>query len=236
MKAVILAGGKGTRLAPYTTVFPKPMLPVGERPILETLIRQLGSYGFKDIAVSVGYLGELIQLYFKNCNRLPKNIKITYVIENEPLGTAGSLSLVSGLKGTFLVMNGDVLTTLDYGKFIEFHRRNNGLVTIAMHKREVKIDYGVISTDAGFQVTGYNEKPELDYRVSMGIYAFEAQALEYIKPGQKLDFPELINILLKEGKKVQGYPSDDYWLDIGRHDDYEEAVKIFDKLKNKLFK
>lgn len=234
MKAVILAGGKGTRLAPYTTIFPKPMLPIGDKPILEIIIKQLAYYGFKDIVLSVGYLAELIQAYFQNNHKFSEEVRLSYVREEQPLGTAGSLSLIPNLTEPFLVMNGDVLTTLDYRKLIEFHKKNKGIVTIAMHKREVKIDFGVISTNGRDELIGYDEKPALNYLVSMGVYVFEPKVLKYIEPNKKLDFPDLIKILLAAGEKVQGYSNDDYWLDIGRHDDYAEAVKNFERME-KLF-
>lgn len=234
MKAIILAGGKGTRLAPYTTVFPKPMLPIDNRPILEIVIQQLASYGFTDIVLSVGYLSELIQAYFQNPQKLPEGVSLTYIREDEPLGTAGSLSLVPDITDTFLMMNGDVLTTLDYDQFFEFHRANQGLVTIAMHKRQVNIDFGVLSVDVTSTLTAYTEKPTLDYLVSMGVYIFEPTVLRYIEPGKRLDFPDLIKQLLADNKKVQGYPTDAYWLDIGRHDDYEEAVRIFENMKDQF--
>ncbi|MBW2045276.1 MAG: NTP transferase domain-containing protein [Deltaproteobacteria bacterium] len=236
MKTVILAGGRGTRLAPYTTVFPKPMLPIDDKPILEIIIKQLAYFGFKDIVLSVGYLAELIQAYFQNNHRLPKDVNVTYIREGEPLGTAGSLSLVPDLTETFLVMNGDVLTTLDYSKLMGFHKKNKGIVTIAMHKRQVKIDFGVISTNGKDELTDYDEKPTLDYSVSMGVYVFEPKALAYVAPGKKLDFPDLIKVLLAKGEKVCGYSNSDYWLDIGRHDDYEEAVKSFKSMERLFLK
>ena len=140
MIAVILAGGKGTRLAPYTTVFPKPMLPVGDRPILDLIIHQLAYYGFKEIILSVGYMAELIQAYYQNKNDLPAGITLSYVKETQPLGTAGALSLIPAQDEPFLMMNGDTLTTLDYLSLLEFHKKNEGIVTIAAHKRQVNID------------------------------------------------------------------------------------------------
>jgi NDP-sugar pyrophosphorylase family protein len=235
MKAIILAGGKGTRLEPYTTVFPKPMLPVGDKPILDIVIQQLSHYGVKEIILSVGYLAELIQAYY-NQNNPPNDVSLSYVKEKRPLGTAGSLSLMSDLTETFLVMNGDVLTSLDYRNLFKFHKKNKGIMTIAMHKRKVDIDFGVISTDEKYRLTGYDEKPMLDYLVSMGIYVFEPEVLTYISKNKKLDLPDLVKRLLDAGEKVQGYPYGGYWLDIGRHDDYEAAVKGFDKMKRTLLK
>jgi len=236
MKAVILAGGKGTRLAPYTTVFPKPMLPVGDRPILDIIIKQLAFYGFKEIFLSVGYMAELIQAYYQSTNDLPAGITLSYVKETQPLGTAGALSLIPAQDEPFLLMNGDTLTTLDYRQLIEFHKLHEGLITIASHKRQVNIDFGVIYVDKSDVLTNYDEKPTLDYLVSMGVYVLDPQVLEYIVPKQRLDFPDIVKTFLAEGKKVQTYITDEYWLDIGRHEDYEEATKCFENMKDQLLK
>lgn len=204
MKAVILAGGKGTRLAPYTTVFPKPLVPLGQRPILDIIIQQLAYYGFKDIVLTVGYLAELIEAYFKNSNsRLPK-INITYTKELKPTGTAGSLGLIQGLDGTFLVMNGDILTSMNYMKLVDYHKEKGGILTVGMHNKRVKIDLGVIEADKDGILTGYVEKPEKIYPVSMGIYIYEPAVLNYIEPGEYLDFPDLVLRLIENGEKVVG--------------------------------
>ncbi len=230
MKAVILAGGKGTRLAPYTTVFPKPLVPVGNRPILDIIIRQLAHYGFDDIVLAVGYLAELIQAYFQMANNgLPGNVRLTYVKEREPLGTAGALSLVQGLEETFLVMNGDVLTSLNYAEMVAFHRAQGNALTIGIYDKRIPIDLGVIEMDASGAVTGYLEKPEKVYPVSIGIYVYEPLALRYIQAGQHLDFPELVLRLLAAGEKVMGYRCQDYWLDIGNPGDYQRAQEQFER-------
>jgi NDP-sugar pyrophosphorylase family protein len=234
MKAVILAGGKGTRLLPYTTVFPKPLVPLGQKPILDTIIRQLSYYGFREIILSVGYLAELIQAYFQNGNGQFSDVTLTYIKEQTPTGTAGSLGLLSGLDETFLVMNGDVLTTMDYAKFIAYHKDQKGILTIGMHKKRVKIDLGVMEVDQNGILTGYVEKPEKIYLVSMGVYAYEPEVLKYIEPGKYLDFPELVLRLLTHGEKVVSYPSDDYWLDIGCHEDYAKAQSEFEQMKDKF--
>jgi NDP-sugar pyrophosphorylase family protein len=236
MKAVILAGGKGTRLAPYTTVFPKPMLPIGDKPILDTIIRQLAYYGFEEIILSVGYLAELLQAYFAYCNGLPENLKLSYVRENRPLGTAGSLSLVPKQKEAILVMNGDTLTTIDYRKLVEFHKQNGAKITIATHKRDVYIDFGVLRTDDQSRLIGYDEKPTLKYLVSMGIYVIEPDVLGGLRYNEHLDFPDLVKEVMNRKEKVQCYITDEYWLDIGRHDDYAKAVESFEKMKNALLK
>jgi len=231
MKAVILAGGKGTRLAPYTTVFPKPMLPVGDKPILEIIIRQLAYYSFKEIILSVGYLAEIIQAYFQNCHTLPEGISITYVKEEKPLGTAGPIALIPDLKETFLVMNGDVLTTLDYSKLISFHRRNNALLTIAISKKEVKLDLGIVEITDDQRVTKYIEKPVYAYFDSIGIYVYEPEVVRYIEPNVYLDFPTLVQRLIENGERVVGYYHDKpyYWIDIGQHGDYQKANEEFER-------
>jgi NDP-sugar pyrophosphorylase family protein len=232
MRAVILAGGKGTRLLPYTTVIPKPLMPVGDRPILELIIRQLKHYGFSRVTMAVGHLAELIEAYFGDGNKY--GIKIDYSREDEPLGTIGSLSLIDKLDTTFLVMNGDVLTNLDYLKLVDFHRKNHAAATIATYNKEVKVDLGILEMDEGFELKQYIEKPTLKYDVSMGIYMFESEILSFIEPNKYLDFPDLVQTLIKDNKKVIAFPFDGYWLDIGRHDDYVRAQEEFESLKDKL--
>jgi NDP-sugar pyrophosphorylase family protein len=236
MKAIILAGGKGTRLAPYTTVFPKPMLPIGNKPILEIIIRQLVHYGFKDIVICTGYLGELIQAYFKNNKSLPKEINISYVYEDKPLGTAGPIALVADLKETVLIMNGDVLTTLDYKKLLVFHKNKNHLLTIAINKKEVKMDLGIIELDGDNRVVDYIEKPTYTFNDSMGIYVCEPEIIKYLNPGEYLDFPTLVKKLINDKKKVCGYYSDSsyYWIDMGRHGDYQKANEDFEKRRKEF--
>jgi NDP-sugar pyrophosphorylase family protein len=229
MKAVVLAGGKGTRLAPYTQILPKPLMPIGDMPILEVLIKQMKLHGFTDIILTVGHLSHLLQSYFQDGSRYGVNIHYSH--EEQPLGTAGPLSLIEGLEKTFLVTNGDVLTALDLSELIEFHRKQGACATIAMHEREVKIDLGVIRLNGGLEVEGYIEKPSMGYRVSMGVYVFEPEVLNYIPKGQYLDFPDLVHMLLEAGKRVMGFPYDGYWQDLGRPDDYQQAWEDFEGLK-----
>ncbi len=234
MKAVILAGGKGTRLKPYTTVFPKPLMPVGDKPILEIIIRQIKSQGLKDIIVTTGHLSELIVSFFGDGNKLGVNIQ--YSKEDQPLGTAGGLGLIKNeLKETFLMVNGDTLTTLNFSDLIKHHKRNGGIATIALKKREVYIDFGVVELDSSSNIKRYIEKPTVDYLVSMGVYVFEPRVLEYIKPDEKLDFPDLIKTLISSGEIVKGFVFDGYWLDIGRPEDYEKANEEIEKI-NKILK
>ena len=232
MKAVVLAGGKGTRLAPYTQILPKPLMPIGNLPILEVLIRQMKRAGIDEIVITVGHLAELLRSYFKDGSRY--GVKISYSMEDQPLGTAGPLSLLDGLDETFLVTNGDVLTTLQIGDLVAFHRENRAAATIAMHTREVKIDFGVIQIDGDHRVTGYIEKPSYDYSVSMGIYVFDSSVLEHIPHNQYLDFPDLVLKLLAAGKKVLGYPYAGYWQDLGRPDDYARANQDFDAMRSQF--
>lgn len=229
MKVVVLAGGKGTRLRPYTTVFPKPLMPVGEKPILEIIIDQLKSHGLKDIIITVGYLGDLLINFFGDGSKL--DINVEYSKESYPLGTAGGLGLIKEkLKETFLMMNGDILTTLNYADLINYHKENGAVATVALKNRDVYIDFGVVGIDSTNSIKEYTEKPTLNYLVSMGIYVFEPRILKYINTGEKLDFPDLVKILIANGETVKGYVFNDYWLDIGRPDDYEKANEEMDQI------
>ena len=233
MKAVILAGGKGTRLKPYTTVFPKPLMPIGDKPILEIVIGQLKSHGFDEAIITVGHLAELIMTFFNDGNKY--DVKIKYSREDKPLGTAGGLGLLKQeLNETFLMMNGDVLTSLNYSDLVNYHKRTKSIATIALNKREVDIDFGVVELDNDNSIVGYKEKPKIDYLVSMGVYVFDPKVLEYIKPNEYLDFPDLIKKLISNGETVKGYIYDGYWLDIGRPDDYERANREIEKIYDKL--
>lgn len=232
MKAVILAGGKGTRLAPYTKILPKPLMPIGEMPVLEVLIRQLKNQGVDELILTVGHLAELMRAFFGDGSQF--GVKIHYSYEDHPLGTAGPLALVDGLDDTFLVLNGDVLTDLNFKELVAFHKKQGAVATIAMHQRQVKIDLGVILCNGGPQVVGYIEKPTYDYQVSMGIYVFEPSLLQFIEPGRYLDFPNLVHKLLGEGQKVVGYLFDGYWQDLGRPDDYEQATNDFNTMQERF--
>jgi len=232
MDAIILAGGKGTRLAPYTAIFPKPLMPIGDVPILDVVLRQLKGHGFTKIVMAVGYLAELLETYFGNGSKYGMDIQYSH--ESKPLGTAGPLSLIENLTSPFLVMNGDILTTLNYSALINYHKEKEAIATIAMHKRTVDVDFGVIELNTNSEITNYIEKPNLKYLVSMGIYIFETRVLNYIKPNEKLDFPDLVKKLLGNNEKVIGYPSNDYWLDIGRYDDYQRAIDEFEENKEKF--
>ncbi|HTV47918.1 MAG TPA: sugar phosphate nucleotidyltransferase [Phycisphaerae bacterium] len=232
MKAVILAGGRGTRLAPYTAALPKPLVPVGDVPILEIIIRRLIASGCTSITLSLGHMGELIRSYLGAQKTLASQIEIECVDEEEPTGTAGSLRLVPNLPETFLVTNGDVLTTLDYQKLMAFHKDNGAMLTIAGYRKQIQIDLGVLKLNGDkSEVVDYIEKPRYIYPVSMGIYVYDRRVLDYIPPVKYFDFPDLVLRLLAEKCKVSCYEADAIWLDIGRRDDYLEAQEVF--LKNK---
>jgi NDP-sugar pyrophosphorylase family protein len=228
MRAVILAGGLGTRLLPYTTVLPKPLVPVGERPILEHILRRLHGCGVREVDLCVGHLGELIQLYFSQATTLPEDLELRWYREEEALGTAGALRLVPDLAGTFIAMNGDILTTLDYRQLIDFHERNGAALTVAAHARRVDIDLGVIEAD-GERIVGFREKPKLDYEVSMGIYAYDERALAHIPPEGPCQFPELLQRLLDAGEPVVAFRSEAEWFDIGTVGEHQRAVEAFER-------
>jgi NDP-sugar pyrophosphorylase family protein len=230
MQAVILAGGKGTRLLPYTAVLPKPLMPVGDMPILEIVIRQLCHCGIRRITISVGYLASLIQAYFGDGEKW--DVEIDYSQEETPLGTAGPLRLVEGLKSTFLVMNGDLLTTVDYAEMARFHREQAAIATIGLFRKRLKIDLGVIETTAETRIARYLEKPTLDYLVSMGIYIMEPAVLDYIPQNRPFDLPDLITTLIQEQVPLSGYFFSGQWLDIGRYEDYAQAAEIFESQRD----
>jgi NDP-sugar pyrophosphorylase family protein len=225
VKAVVLAGGRGTRLAPYTTILPKPLLPVGDRSILEIVVDQLEQAGVVDIRFSVGYLSHLIRAVFDN--RPAGDASISYIAEQDALGTAAPLRLMNDLDSTFIVMNGDVLTTLDFGDVFRYHREQGNALTIATHNRSIKIDYGILHVDVSHRVRAFEEKPEIVSAVSMGIYVMEPEVLELIPEGAYFDFPELVAALLHAGLPIGAYRSDDLWFDIGRQEDYERAVNAW---------
>jgi len=225
MQAVILAGGKGTRLRPYTAVLPKPLMPIGDMPVVEVIVRQLRSAGFERLVLAVGYLPHLFRAFIGDGERFGGPIE--FVLEEAPLGTAGALGLISGLDSDFLLINGDTLTNLDYRAFMEYHRRHGAIATIATHSRENKVDYGVLEIGDDQRLVGYVEKPVQTYHVSMGVNAFRANVLKYVPPNRYLDIPQLMNDLMDRGEQVRCYKSDCFWLDIGRPADYERAVEIF---------
>jgi NDP-sugar pyrophosphorylase family protein len=222
-QAVILAGGQGRRLEPYTRILPKPLLPVGQTPIIEILLKQLKKAGIKEVILAVGYQADLIRMIIGNGSQLGLTIK--YSRENSPLGTIGPLKKITKLKTNFLVLNGDLLTDLPFRQFIRAHLKNDTPATIGMTGRSVKIDYGVIKTGHD-RITDYLEKPSHRYNVSMGIYAFHRDILKYVPKGY-FDFPELVKKLIEVGQPPAVYKYSGRWYDIGRPEDWTRADRIF---------
>ncbi|HSH00911.1 MAG TPA: sugar phosphate nucleotidyltransferase [Anaerolineae bacterium] len=225
-RAIILAGGKGTRLYPYTAFIPKPLVPLGNMPILEILLRRLLAHNITDVTLTLGHLALLIKAYFHQHPDLADKLTLRYVEETKPTGTAGSLSQIDNLNDTFLVMNGDLLTDIDYNALLDFHRQQGAEITIATYARQERIDLGVLHVD-NHQVTNYVEKPTYDYQVSMGVYVYEPSVLSLIPDDQYLDFPTLVLQMLDQGRKVCAFPWTGFWLDIGRPDDYAQAQELF---------
>lgn len=231
MRAVILAGGKGTRLAPSSTL-PKPLMPLGDMPILELLIRQLRGSEVDRVTLAVGHLADQLKRHFGGGEQA--GMPVDYSHEQTPLGTAGPLGLIPNLREPFLVMNGDLLTDLDFRAFIAFHRRAGAAATIGVYERRMPIDFGIIQLDDEERVRGYVEKPVQPYVVSMGVYVLEPSVLRYLPTGRRFDLPELMTALLQAGEPVAAYRHRGYWLDIGRPDDYERAQADFPSMKAQL--
>jgi NDP-mannose synthase len=197
-------------------------MPVGDRAILEIVVGQLATSGVRQVTFCVGYLAHLIRAVFEH--QTDPDVEITYVHEEAPLGTAAPLRLVGDLNETFIVMNGDVLTTLDYSDLIRFHRQSGNLLTIATHERVIEINYGLLHIDDASHLSGFEEKPEIVSSVSMGIYVMEPAVLDYIPPSRYFDFPDLVQALLRAHQPIGAYRFDGIWFDIGRREDYEQAV------------
>lgn len=226
ISAIILAGGKGTRLKPFTMTIPKPLLPLGDTSILEIVIEQLVASGVSRIILTLGHMANLLMACIGNGDRW--GVQIESIIEREPLGTAGSLRAIPNLDENFLVMNADLLTTLDYHDMFSYHLRNNSMGTIGLSKREVLIDYGVIQSASGV-LQNYIEKPTIPYSVSMGINILSKRCLDFIPPAGKFDMPDLMLAMHRAGHPVHCYETDCYWKDIGRFDDYQQASEDFVK-------
>jgi len=226
-RAVILAGGKGTRLKPYTISLPKPLVPIGEKPILEIILNQLKIYGFNHITIAVNHMADIIQAFFGDGSKW--GIKIDYTLEMKPLSTMGPLKLISDLPDDFLVMNGDVLTDLNFSKLYEQHIENGNNFTIASIKRTEKIDYGVLNRSDHYKLTKFDEKPSYDFLVSMGIYIVNKKIVSYIPENTFFGFDHLMNLLIIKSEYPSIYEYDGRWLDIGRPDDYEKAAIEMEK-------
>ncbi|OEJ28320.1 nucleoside-diphosphate-sugar pyrophosphorylase [Streptomyces agglomeratus] len=235
MHAVILAGGKGVRLRPYTTALPKPLVPIGDQhAILEIVLRQLAASGFTSCTIAIGHLGHIIRAYVGNGSQW--GLRVGYSTEDSPLGTMGPLlTMMDRLPDEFLVMNGDILTDLDYGDVLREHRSSGAPLTVATYARKVAIDFGVLTTEGG-RVVGFAEKPSMDYRVSMGVYGLSRETLAGYTPGLPLGFDELVLDLLAAETPPHAYDFDGYWLDIGRPDDYDRANAEFTTHRGLLLK
>ncbi len=234
VQAIILAGGQGTRLRPYTAVIPKPLMPVGEHPICEIIIRQLREAGLKNIVISTGHLAGLIEAYFGNGRKW--GVNISYVTEHKPLGTAGALKLIKNMDEDCLIINGDVLTDLNFKEALAHHRRRKALATITVKERVVKTDFGVIAMNEVGDLTDYIEKPEHKSFVSIGVYLLNRKCRSYIEPDENIGMPELVLRLKDKGKKVCCYPTKALWLDLGRIDDFMASQDFFEKHKKKFLK
>ena len=231
-RAIILAGGKGTRLKPFTKILPKPLMPIGKFTILEIVVRQLKYYGFKHITITVNHQAKLIKAFFGNGKKF--DVFIDYALEQKPLGTMGPLTGVKNLPKNFLVMNGDILTDLNFNKLYQEHIKNKNLFTISSYKRNELIDYGLLETNKSENLTKFVEKPLKTYQVSMGIYILSKNIIKYIPVNKFFGFDNLMHKLIKLKKKVKIFNHNGYWLDIGRPTDYILAIEQFKKMKKKL--
>ncbi len=236
MHAVILAGGKGIRLRPYTTRLPKPLVPIGEEhSILEIALSQLAQCGFDRVTLAIGHFGELIRSYVGDGRRWGLNVDCT-MPEDTPLGTLGPvLRILDQLPDQFLVMNGDVLTDLDYSDLMRQHLESGAPLTVATYQRQARIDFGVLTTRDG-DVVEFTEKPTIDYRVSMGVYACSKSTLTRYTPGMPFGFDELVLDMLARGTPPRDYEFKGYWFDIGRPDDYDRANAEFGLIRGSLLK
>jgi NDP-sugar pyrophosphorylase family protein len=227
MQVVVMAGGRGTRLGPYTATFPKPLVPIGDMPILELLLRQLKVAGVTEVILAVNHLHHLLRAFFGEGERL--GLQITYSLEDTPLGTAGPIGAVlPQLRDTFFVTNGDLLTTLDFAAMLAAHRAAGADATVASFRRTIKSEFGILDTDDAMRMTGYREKPEQTHLVSMGLYVLRRDAVApHLAPGRRLDMPDLMRAMVAEGRHVLCHAPECFWLDIGRPDDYAEAQQIF---------
>ncbi|GAB6171937.1 sugar phosphate nucleotidyltransferase [Paradesulfitobacterium aromaticivorans] len=224
MQVVILAGGRGSRLDPFTRILPKPLFPIGNEPLASILVRQLRGAGAEEIVMSLGYLSQLIIAYFQDGSRF--GLPVRYVVEGSPLGTAGSLKTIENLAEDFLVVNGDELTTLNFRALYDHHMMTDADMTIAVQKKAVPSSLGVLDIQDG-QVVAYREKPTLNFWVSMGIYVLSKPVVQLIPDGRKFDMPELVQNLLQEQARIVSYECDDLWFDIGTMEDLEKARKVF---------
>lgn len=228
MQAIILAGGKGARLRPYTNIIPKPLLPIDNMPILEIILRQLKKHKFTKIVITIGHLGEIIKAYFGDGKKL--GLKIRYSLEEKPLGTVGALSLVNNLDDNFLVMNGDILSNINFSDLYDFHKKNKKKVTIVACKKSIKLSLGVLECKGG-KLIDYIEKPEYKFNVSTGVYILNKNIIPLIPFNKYYDFPRLIKDIIPE-EDINVYQFNGYWFDIGTPEDYNQAQDSFIELRD----
>ena len=226
-RAIILAGGKGTRLKPYTITLPKPLVPIGDIPILEIIIKQLKKAGFEHITITVNHLADIIKAFFGDGKKW--DINIDYSLEEKSLSTMGPLTLINDLPENFLVMNGDILTDLDFNQFYNNHVNNNSNFTIGAYKRTEKVDYGVLVKNESFELINFEEKPHKEYLVSMGIYMMNKKNISLMPVNTFFGFDHLMKILIETKEYPKIFIHENYWLDIGRPEDYEKAVNEFNE-------
>lgn len=228
MRAIILAGGKGTRLRPYTYSLPKPLMPIGgEIPILGIILKQLKRNNFKKVTITINYLAKIFQAFFEDGKDW--GIKIDYSLEKKSLGTVGPLTLIDDLPETFLVMNGDLLTDLNFKDFYEWHKKNNNDISVATFKRMTQNDSGVLYYDDDFNIYDFKEKPIEYHYISMGIYILNKTVIEPLNKNEKVGFDQLIKAAINNKLKTKAYLHDSYWLDIGCDSDYKKANEYFIK-------
>jgi NDP-mannose synthase len=232
MQAIILAGGKGRRLLPYTTVLPKPLMPIGDYSILEVILRQLKHCGFNNVTICTGYLHELIRAYIDSNHTL--GLDIAYSHEHQPLGTIGPLRLIEDLDDVFLVMNGDILTDLNFFNLVEFHKKHGSIATVATYQRDANIDFGVLERNNENKIVAFREKPTYHFNVSMGIYVFSKKILDYVPVDTPFGFDQLMHTLIEKKEPVYSFPHNGYWLDIGRPDDYARSIEEFEQYKDRF--
>lgn len=231
-RVIIQAGGRGTRLQPYTTILPKPLMPVLEFPILEIMIRQLVAQGFPRITITLGHLGHLIMAVVGDGHQW--GAEVEYVWEDEPRGTIGAITLVKGLDQPFLVMNGDLLTDFDYRQFVSRHLASGAQLSVGVHHKEVPISLGVFEFDGDHRIVRFKEKPTLHFPCSMGIYAFNPELLELIPRVGNFGFDDLMAMCLTRDIRVCAHPFEGLWLDIGRPEDYANATRLFQENRGRL--
>ncbi len=230
MKAVILAGGRGTRLKPYTTVIPKPLVPIGEKTIIEILMKRLRKSGVDEVYICINHFAELIMAFLGNGSKF--GLIINYIKEEQPLGTVAPVKLIHDLPENFLVMNGDLLTDLDFRVLFNQHVNSQALLTVSTFKRSTQIDFGVMEVNQSGKATGFREKPVYDFNVSMGVYAMDRKVLEIVPDNMPFGFDNLMLTMLEQKKEISIFPFSGYWLDIGRPGDYEQANNDYEKFKD----